>query len=168
MWNRLTSVVEEQALTLVRTAFATSVREAGDLSAGLFDRHGRMMAQAVTGTTRPRQHHGRRCRAFHRRHRARARSHPGDVYITNDPWKGTGHLHDFTVTTPVFVGDDLVGFFASTAHVVDVGGSGWGPDAREVYEEGLRDPRHALGRPGPAEPRPASTSCATTCAPRTT
>ena len=34
MWNRLISVVEEQALTLVRTAFTTSVREAGDLSAG--------------------------------------------------------------------------------------------------------------------------------------
>jgi len=65
---------------------------------------------------------------------------PGDVYVTNDPWKGTGHLHDFTVTTPVFTGDDLVGFFASTAHVVDVGGRGWGPDAREVYEEGVRIP----------------------------
>ena len=49
MWNRLISVVEEQALTLVRTAFSTSVREAGDLSAGVFDRDGRMIAQAVTG-----------------------------------------------------------------------------------------------------------------------
>ena len=49
MWNRLISVVEEQALTLVRTAFSTSVREAGDLSAGVFDRNGRMVAQAVTG-----------------------------------------------------------------------------------------------------------------------
>ena len=50
MWNRLLSVVEEQAVTLVRTAFSTSVREAGDLSAGVFDRHGAMLAQAVTGT----------------------------------------------------------------------------------------------------------------------
>jgi N-methylhydantoinase B len=33
MWNRLVSVVEEQAQTLVRTAFSTSVREAGDLAA---------------------------------------------------------------------------------------------------------------------------------------
>ena len=139
MWNRLISIVEEQARTLVRTAFATSVREAGDLSAGVFDRRGRMIAQAVTGTP------------GHVNTMAAAVGHfiadigpetiaPGDVYITNDPWKGTGHLHDFTVTTPVFVGDDLVGFFASTAHVVDVGGRGWGPDAREVYEEGLRIP----------------------------
>ena len=50
MWNRLISVVEEQALTLLRTAFSTSVREAGDLSAGVFDPQGRMLAQAVTGT----------------------------------------------------------------------------------------------------------------------
>ena len=50
MWNRLISVVEEQAQALVRTAFSTSVREAGDLSAGVYDAQGRMLAQAVTGT----------------------------------------------------------------------------------------------------------------------
>ena len=53
MWNRLISVVEEQAQTMIRTAFSTTVREAGDLSAGIFDMHGRMMAQAVTGTLPP-------------------------------------------------------------------------------------------------------------------
>ena len=50
MWNRLISVVEEQAQALVRTAFSTSVREAGDLAAAVFDDQGRMLAQAVTGT----------------------------------------------------------------------------------------------------------------------
>ena len=50
MWSRLIAVVEEQAQTLVRTAFSTPVREAGDLSAGVFDRDGNMLAQAVTGT----------------------------------------------------------------------------------------------------------------------
>ena len=50
MWNRLISIVEEQAQALVRTAFSTSVREAGDLSAGVYDAQGRMLAQAVTGT----------------------------------------------------------------------------------------------------------------------
>ena len=50
MWNRLISVVEEQAQALVRTAFSTSVREAGDLSAGVYDKDGKMLAQAVTGT----------------------------------------------------------------------------------------------------------------------
>ena len=60
MWNRLISVVEEQAQTMLRTAFSTPVREAGDLSAGVFDRHGRMLAQAVTGNAGPRQFHGQR------------------------------------------------------------------------------------------------------------
>ena len=50
MWNRLISVVEEQAQALVRTAFSTSVREAGDLSAGVYNEAGQMLAQAVTGT----------------------------------------------------------------------------------------------------------------------
>ena len=50
MWNRLLSVVEEQAQTLIRAAFSPIVRESGDISAGVFDMQGRMLAQAVTGT----------------------------------------------------------------------------------------------------------------------
>lgn len=136
MWNRLIAVVEEQATTLVRTAFSTSVREAGDLSAGLFDRQARMIAQAVTGTP------------GHVNAMAESVAHfvreigvqnilEGDVYVTNDPWMGTGHLHDITMVTPVFRQGVHIGFFACTAHVVDVGGRGFGPDANEVYEEGL-------------------------------
>jgi len=50
IWNRLLAIVEEAAQTLMRTAFSSTVREAGDLCAGLFDPQGRMVAQAVTGT----------------------------------------------------------------------------------------------------------------------
>ena len=50
VWNRLLAIVEEQAQTLMRTAFSTVVREAGDLSAGVFNTQGGMLAQAVTGT----------------------------------------------------------------------------------------------------------------------
>ena len=139
MWNRLISVVEEQALTLVRTSFSTSVREAGDLSAGVFDREGRLIAQAVTGT--PGHVNTMAASLGHFINEIGTESmRPGDVYLTNDPWKGTGHLHDITVATPVFQPDHLVGFFASTAHVVDIGGRGFGPDARELYEEGIRIP----------------------------
>ena len=139
MWNRLISILEEQALTLVRTAFSTSVREAGDLSAGVFDRQGRMIAQAVTGTP---GHVNTMAAAVPHfiNDIGPERIYEGDVYLTNDPWKGTGHLHDITVTTPIFVRGVLVGFFACTAHVVDIGGRGYGPDSREVYEEGFRIP----------------------------
>ena len=139
MWNRLISVVEEQAMTLLRTAFSTSVREAGDLSAGVFDPQGRMLAQAVTGTP---GHVNTMAEAV--LHFAREIGYddmyPGDTYVTNDPWKGTGHLHDITMVSPSFKGDRLVGFFACTAHVVDVGGRGFGADAKTVYEEGIQIP----------------------------
>lgn len=136
MWNRLISVVEEQALTLVRTAFSTSVREAGDLSAGVFDGAGLMLAQAVTGTP---GHVNAMAEAVGHfiRDIGPERIFEGDVYITNDPWKGTGHLHDITVVSPSYRNGRLIGYFACTAHVVDIGGRGFGPDGREVYEEGL-------------------------------
>ena len=139
MWNRLISVVEEQAMTLLRTAFSTSVREAGDLSAGVFDPEGRMLAQAVTGTP---GHVNTMAEAVGHFIAAipRDRMYPGDTYVTNDPWLGTGHLHDITMVSPSFKGDRLVGFFACTAHVVDVGGRGFGADGKSVYEEGIQIP----------------------------
>ena len=139
MWNRLIAVVEEQATTLVRTAFSTSVREAGDLSAGLFDRKGRMIAQAVTGTPGHVNAMAESVSHFIREIGLQ-RMYEEDVYITNDPWMGTGHLHDITMVSPVFRVGALIGFFACTAHVVDIGGRGFGPDAGEVYEEGLLIP----------------------------
>lgn len=139
MWNRLIAVVEEQATTLIRTAFSTSVREAGDLSAGLFDRQGRMMAQAVTGTPGHVNAMAESVTHFVREIGAQ-NIFEGDVFITNDPWLGTGHLHDITVVSPTFRGGKHIGFFACTAHVVDIGGRGFGPDGTEVYEEGLLIP----------------------------
>src|ERR1051325_8877708 len=147
MWSRLIAVVEEQAQTLVRTAFSTSVREAGDLSAGVFDRDGNMLAQAVTGTP------------GHVNSMAAAVKHflaafpletmkEGDHYITNDPWLTCGHLHDLTVVSPTFLRGEPVGLFACTVHVVDIGGLGMGPDGRQVFEEGLSIPIMPLARDG--------------------
>lgn len=139
MWNRLISVVEEQAQALVRTAFSTSVREAGDLSAGVYDVHGQMLAQAVTGTPGHVNAMADAVAHFIRRI-GRENIQDGDIYITNDPWEGTGHLHDITMVTPSFNKGNHVGFFACTAHIVDIGGRGFGADAHSVYEEGLYIP----------------------------
>ncbi|SFR33274.1 N-methylhydantoinase B [Yoonia tamlensis] len=139
MWNRLISIVEEQAQALVRTAFSTSVREAGDLSAGVYNAAGLMLAQAVTGTPGHVNAMADAVAHFIRRI-GRDNIHEGDVYLTNDPWEGTGHLHDITVVTPSFHNGNHVGFFACTAHVVDIGGRGFGADAASVYEEGIYIP----------------------------
>ncbi len=139
MWNRLIAVVEEQAQIMIRTAFSTTVREAGDLSAGIFDLHGRMMAQAVTGTPGHVNSMAESVGHFLKKFPAHTMA-PGDHYITNDPWLGTGHLHDLTVVTPAFRAGKIVGLFANTAHVIDVGGLGMGPEGRSVFEEGMYIP----------------------------
>src|SRR5882757_9895818 len=139
MWNRLISVVEEQARIMIRTAFSTTVREAGDLSAGVFDLRERMLAQAVTGTPGHVNSMSESVGHFLKKFPA-ATMRPGDHYITNDPWLGTGHLHDLTVVTPAFHNGAIVGLFANTAHVIDIGGLGMGPEGRSVFEEGLYIP----------------------------
>src|ERR1700753_64117 len=139
MWNRLIAVVEEQAQIMIRTAFSTTVREAGDLSAGIFDLHARMMAQAVTGTPGHVNSMAESVGHFLRKFPA-ATMQPGDHYITNDPWLGTGHLHDLTVVSPAFYRGKIVGLFANTAHVIDIGGLGMGPEGRSVFEEGMYIP----------------------------
>ena len=147
MWNRLIAVVEEQAQTLLRTAFSSMVRECGDLSAGVFDLKGRMLAQAITGTP------------GHVNSMADSVGHfidhfpletmaDGDIYITNDPWKGTGHLNDFVVTTPCFLRGRLVALFSCTSHLIDIGGIGYGPDAKDVHAEGIYIPFLKLAERG--------------------
>src|SRR5580698_2308618 len=115
MWDRLIALVEEQARTLMRVAFSPVVREAGDLSAGVFDKNGQMLAQAVTGTPGHVNSMARSVRHFLAEIPAET-MRPGDSWITNDPWKGTGHLFDLTVVSPAFHGEKLVAFFAATAH----------------------------------------------------
>ena len=147
MWNRLLSVVEEQAQTLVRTAFSTSAREAGDISAGVFDLGGRMLAQAVTGTpghiNTMAASVGHFLQVF-----PVAEMQPGDVYITNDPWKGTGHLYDLVVVSPTFLDGRIVALFACTSHLVDMGGVGQTPEGRQIWHEGLFIPLLRLVRGG--------------------
>jgi N-methylhydantoinase B len=147
MWNRLLSVVEEQGQTLIRTAFSTSAREAGDISAGVFDLTGRMLAQAVTGTP------------GHINTMAASVGHfldvfpvedmnEGDIFITNDPWKGTGHLYDLVVVSPTFMDGRIVALFACTSHLVDMGGVGQTPEGRQIWHEGLFIPLLRLARAG--------------------
>ncbi len=147
LWSRLIAVVEEQARTLMRTAFSPTVREAGDLAAGLFDVEGRLVAQAVTGTPGHVNSMAACAGHFLAKYPAHA-MREGDHFITNDPWLTSGHLHDITVLSPAFQHGRVIGFFACTCHQVDIGGLGMGPDARSVYEEGLYLPILPLARAG--------------------
>jgi N-methylhydantoinase B len=147
LWNRLLSVVNEQQVTLMRTAFSTVVRESQDLACGVFDADGNMMAQSLTGTP------------GHINTMATGLRHfldtippetlvEGDVLITNDPWQTAGQINDMTVVTPVFRGGRPIGYFASCCHSPDVGGQVYGGGASEIYEEGFRIPIMHLVRAG--------------------
>ncbi len=147
LWNRLLSVVNEQQVALMRTAFSTIVRETQDLACGVFNTEGAMVAQSLTGTP------------GHINAMATGMQHllteyppdrlaEGDVLLTNDPWMTAGQINDITVATPVFRKGRIVGYFANTCHAADIGGRILSAEAREVYEEGLRLPIMKLFRRG--------------------
>jgi N-methylhydantoinase B/oxoprolinase/acetone carboxylase alpha subunit len=134
IWNRLLSVANEQQDALIRTAFSTIVRESQDLACGMFDTHGRMIAQSISGTP------------GHINAMATSMKHflaafppdklaPGDVLITNDPWMTAGQINYITITTPAFKNGRLVALFANTCHSADIGGRILSAEAREVFEE---------------------------------
>ncbi|MEM8854070.1 MAG: hydantoinase B/oxoprolinase family protein [Pseudomonadota bacterium] len=147
VWDRLIALVEEQAQTLIRIAFSAAVRESGDLSAGVFDRRGRMVAQAVTGTPGHVNSMAISVEHFLARYPIDEMAQ-GDAYITNDPWLSVGHYHDVTVVSPAFHNGRPVALFANTIHIIDMGGRGFGPDARHVLEEGINIPIMPLARAG--------------------
>jgi N-methylhydantoinase B len=139
LWNRILSVANEQQVALMRTAFSTIVRESQDLACGVFDTRGQMIAQSLTGTPghiNPMATGVRHLLAAY----PPATLAPGDVLITNDPWQTSGQLNDFTVLTPVFAGERIVGYFGNLCHAADIGGRVLSADAHEVYEEGIRIP----------------------------
>lgn len=147
MWNRLLAVVEEQSITLMRIAFSEMVRECGDLSAGVFDLNGKMLAQAVTGTPGHINTMAEACK-----HMIAAfpidEMRPGDVFVTNDPWLASGHLNDLLLVAPVFHRGRPVALVSCTSHLYDIGGRGASSDSVDVYEEGIRLPPTQLVKEG--------------------
>jgi N-methylhydantoinase B len=136
MWTRLLSIVEEQAQVLIHTAFSPITRECGDISAGIFDTEGRMLAQSVTGT--PGHVNTMAVAVNHMRAAFPSEAMvPGDVFVMNDPWLATGHLNDVLLVSPIFVREQLIAFTSCTSHLYDLGGVGMGPNGRDVFDEGL-------------------------------
>ena len=147
LWSRLIAVADEAATTLVRTSFSPTVRESNDYACVLFDAAGNAIAENTIGIP-----------SFNMT-LTRTLSHflglrppqtwcPGDIGITNDPWLATGHLPDVTIVAPIFIGERLVAWSGSVAHMVDIGGIPWSADGRQVFEEGLRIPPMMFFRAG--------------------
>jgi N-methylhydantoinase B len=136
IWQRLISIAEEQAKTLVRSAYSVQTTELQDIASALFDSHGRMIAEGVTGTSGIITALVRGV-PFLLTECPKSQISPGDVFICNDPWKFSGHTPDVAIVRPVFKSESVVGFTATISHVQDLGGRGWVSDRGEIYEEGL-------------------------------
>jgi N-methylhydantoinase B len=144
--SRLEAVVNEQQAALIRTAFSTIVRESEDLSCGVFNSRGQMIAQSVSGA--PGHINAMATGVKHFLEAFAGALEPGDVLLTNDPWKTAGQINDITVVTPLFRRGLPVAYFASTCHAADIGGRILSAEAREIYEEGLRLPLLKFARAG--------------------
>jgi 5-oxoprolinase (ATP-hydrolysing)/N-methylhydantoinase A len=138
--NALSTIADEMATTILRTAHSTVVRDAMDFSAALCGPSGEIVGQAVTIPV----HIGSIPHAMTSLLALwRGRFRPGDVYVVNDPFDGASHTPDIFVVKPVFLGKQLMGFAVNVAHHADVGGRVLGTVAtgnRTIFEEGLRLP----------------------------
>ncbi|MBI4336768.1 MAG: hydantoinase B/oxoprolinase family protein [Chloroflexi bacterium] len=139
--NTAESVADQMALTVVRTARATLVKENMDFSTALCDADGEVVAQ---GLCQPRHMCAIPTAVEALQARYAGKYAPGDIYILNDPYEGGTHLPDVYLFKPVFLEDGThVGFACAVVHHTDIGGSVAGGNAStstEIYQEGLRIP----------------------------
>jgi N-methylhydantoinase B len=139
MWDRLVSLTDEIVSTLIRSSFSTIVYESYDLTVAVLDAETHTMAQGTFGI--PAFIGSAPVTARHMLAKFPAETlKPGDIIVTNDPWLGTGHLYDITMLRPVFRNGRIVAYTVSITHLPDIGGSGFGSSATEIYQEGLRLP----------------------------
>jgi len=147
LWPRLIAIADEMATTLVRTAFTHDVIEVHDMSTGLYDDRGLLIAQSWLGAM---GHVGvmpvfgkSLLQAF-----PPSEIRPGDVYICNDPWLANGQTADVFITMPAILKGKLIGFSINSVHHMDVGGRKGSGLSEEVYEEGMIIPHMRLYREG--------------------
>src|ERR1700722_20156243 len=138
--NYLSSIADEMANTVIRTAYSTIVRDCMDFSTALCDRDGQMIAQ---GVTIPFQLGSIPFALGATIKKYTGRIYPGDVFIINDPFEGGIHLPDIFIFRPIFFEKKLIGFSAAISHHLDIGGRVPGSSAcdnTEIFQEGLRIP----------------------------
>jgi N-methylhydantoinase B len=137
--NALATIAEEMGLTVVRSAYSSVVKEGGDSTAAIFDRQGRLLAQSAGA---PLAHLAslRPALAELLADHPADQMHDGDLYASNDPYRGGIHSNDVMVYRPVFVEGRVAFFTAALMHVADLGGVATGglpANATEMYHEGL-------------------------------
>ena len=156
--NLFMNIAEQMGAVLANTACSVNIKERLDFSCALFDREGRLIANAPhmpvhLGSM------GESVRAVIENNAGEMKS--GDVYMLNDPYNGGTHLPDITLVTPVFDDDggEVIFHVASRGHHADVGGIAFpapcAPNSRILEEEGVLIDNFKLvdrGRSSPTRP----------------
>ena len=148
--NALVGVAEQMAATILRTSYSTVIREMLDYSTAVFDLEGRIIAQSCRNPNHLNSM-SRSLRTTLDETIPITEWRPGDIIVTNDPYKGGQHLPDIQTFLPVFSDSKLVAFCGTLGHHLDVGGmrpGSYAGDADEIYQEGLRIPPIKLFREG--------------------
>jgi N-methylhydantoinase B len=149
MVGALRAACDEMGAVLIRAAHSANIKERRDCSTGLFDSAGEMVMQAEHIPVHLGAMPAAVAAVLGERHL------PGDAWILNDPFRGGTHLPDITVISPVFAGDELLGFAATRAHHADVGGRVPGSmpaDSRSLDEEGVVIAPTRIAREGMVDP----------------
>ena len=139
MWSRLISIAQEQARALIQASFSSAIGEMEDMASGIYDKHGNIIAQGVTGSQGVLIGLTRGIKNMIDKYGPEYLE-PGDVLISNDPWLFSGHKFDISIAMPVFLDGHFIGMTGTISHGADIGGIKSPGDSEDVYEEGLQIP----------------------------
>jgi 5-oxoprolinase (ATP-hydrolysing) len=136
--NRFMAIARQMGITLRNTASSVNVKQRLDFSCAIFTADGALVANAPHVPV----HLGAMGATVRSILKENHPLKPGDVYLTNDPYRGGSHLPDITVVTPVHDPNDnrLLFFTASRAHHAEIGGIRPGsmpPCSPNVAEDGV-------------------------------
>jgi len=147
----LQAISDEMFSAIRKTAMSTVIYEVLDCGTGITDGNGEL-ASSGAGIPSFIGVLDKAVKAILRKHPLE-NIHPGDIFISNDPWHGAvTHLNDAVIVLPVFSDDGiLMAWTANIAHWSDIGGMALGslsPSARDIWQEGLRLPAVKLFEKG--------------------
>ena len=134
MIGGLHAACEEMGAALIRSAYSANIKERHDCSTAIFDARGELVMQAEHIPVHLGSMPDAVAAVLEREQL------PGQSWILNDPYRGGTHLPDITLISPVFIGDEPIGFSACRAHHADVGGPTPGSmpaNSKRLEEEGV-------------------------------
>jgi N-methylhydantoinase B len=136
--NAFVSCAQDMNATLIRSSYTPIIYEGKDCSVAILDEHGDVLGQSLglplfLGNLEI-------CVKLAADMFGWDAFKPGDVFHMNDSYMTGTHLNDATIFGPIFWQERLVGFSATRAHWLDVGGKdpGGPMDSRDIYQEGMR------------------------------